>query len=306
VSDPQHPQGASSQSPSSQAPLSLGSILDVLDRSRDGVTLRTQSILRGDAASPPILIPIAVGAPTGLLVAPAPGPAPTPVPTSAPAPAPRQRSEAEATPSATPDAAPGERTTGPVRPQSRLRASARPVASMVSAVVLVLVAWLLVLEPLLGSRPVLVTDDAMVPALRPGDIAFAETPSAPVVPGTIVAVRLDGRRTVTRAIDRAPVPAGATPEERSAAALIVRTDAAPIEQRDTIEAEAFIGVVGAAVPRVGLPLVWLRAPLTHPVGALAVVGLLAVTAVGLGDLRRERRAQRVAAPASPEPQADLT
>jgi 5-(carboxyamino)imidazole ribonucleotide synthase len=39
---------------------------------------------------------------------------------------------------------------------------------------------------------------------------------------------------------------------------------------------------------------------------LDVVGLLAVTAVGLGDLRRERRAQRVAAPASSEPQADLT
>jgi hypothetical protein len=176
----------------------------------------------------------------------------------------------------------------------RLRASARPIATLVTTLVLILTGWLVVLEPLLGARPVLVTDDAMAPALRPGDIAFAEAPVAPVVPGTIVAVRIDGRRSVTRVIERAPVPDAATPAQRSAAPFIVRTDAAPLEQRDTVAADELLGVVGAAVPRVGLPLFWLRSPSSSPLGALAVVGLLGITLLGLDDLRRERRAARAA------------
>jgi hypothetical protein len=181
------------------------------------------------------------------------------------------------------------RTAEPV--MARLRAAARPVSTVVLTTTLVLAAWLLVLEPALGSRPVLVLDDGMSPALRIGDVAFAEEPAGPLVSGSIVAVRIDGRVAVSRLIDRGPVPTDSSTEGRADAPLVVRDDADGLEIRDTVARDELIGVIGAAVPRVGLPVVWLRSPSTAPLGTLAVILLLGVSAVGVLDTVRERAAR---------------
>jgi hypothetical protein len=182
---------------------------------------------------------------------------------------------------------------------ARLRTSARPVATVVTTVALVLGGWLLVLEPALGSSPVLVMDDGMSPALRLGDVAFAEEPTGPLSSGAIVAVRIDGSVEVSRLIDREPVPPGSSAEVRAAASLIVRDDADDLEVREVVAAEDLIGVIGAAVPRVGLPVVWLRSPSTDPLGTFVTLLVLAVTAVGLADARTERRERRAAARSTP-------
>jgi hypothetical protein len=174
---------------------------------------------------------------------------------------------------------------------ARLRAAARPVSTVVLTTTLVLAAWLLVLEPALGSRPVLVLDDGMSPALRIGDVAFAEEPTGPLVSGSIVAVRIDGRVEVSRLIDRGPAPTGPSTDGRAGAPLVVRDDADGLEVRDTVARDELIGVIGAAVPRVGLPVVWLRSPSTAPLGTLAVLLLLGVSAVGVLDTVRERAAR---------------
>jgi hypothetical protein len=172
----------------------------------------------------------------------------------------------------------------------RSRSLARPVATVVTTVTVVLLAWLLVLEPLLGSRPVLVRDDGMSPSLRTGDVAFAEDPAGELTPGTIVAVRVDGRVRVSRLIDRELPPDAPAGEVRTAIRLVLRDDAQGLEDRTVVDADALVGVVGAAVPRVGLPAVWLRAPTSAPLGAALTLALLAVTALGLRDARQERRA----------------
>jgi hypothetical protein len=174
----------------------------------------------------------------------------------------------------------------------RLRGLARPVSTVVVTTTLVLLGWLLVLEPALGSRPVLVMDDGMSPALRIGDVAFAEEPVGPLASGAIVAVRSDGRVEVTRLIDREPVPAGASAEARADAPLVVRDDAAGLEVRVVVPRDALIGVIGAAVPRVGLPAVWLRSPTTAPLGTLLVLLVLWVSAIGIADGARERAERR--------------
>jgi len=181
---------------------------------------------------------------------------------------------------------------------ARLRGLARPVSTVVVTTTLVLCGWLLVLEPALGSRPVLVMDDGMSPALRIGDVAFAEGPSGPLVSGAIVAVRIDGRVGVSRLIDREQVPAGSDAEVRAAAPLVVRDDAEGLEVRVVIPRDALIGVIGAAVPRVGLPVVWLRSPTTAPLGTLMVLLLAGVTVLGVVDGARERAARRRTAPPS--------
>jgi len=181
---------------------------------------------------------------------------------------------------------------------ARLRDLARPVSTVVVTTTLVLCGWLLVLEPALGSRPVLVMDDGMSPALRVGDVAFAEGPSGPLVSGAIVAVRIDGRVGVSRLIDREQVPAGSDAEVRAAAPLVIRDDAEGLEVRAVIPRDALIGVIGAAVPRVGLPVVWLRSPTTAPLGTLMVLLLAGVTVVGVVDGARERAARRRTAPPS--------
>jgi hypothetical protein len=185
----------------------------------------------------------------------------------------------------------------PVAPASptgvaRLRGLARPVSTVVLTTTFVLLGWLLVLEPALGSRPVLVMDDGMSPALRVGDVAFAEDPSGPLVSGAIVAVRIDGRVDVTRLIDREQVPPGASAETRADAPLVVRDDAEGLEVRVIVARDEMVGVIGAAVPRVGLPVVWLRSPTSAPLGTLFVLLLLGVTAVGATDALRERTARR--------------
>ena len=181
---------------------------------------------------------------------------------------------------------------------ARLRDLARPVSTVVVTTTLVLCGWLLVLEPALGSRPVLVMDDGMSPALRVGDVAFAEGPSGPLVSGAIVAVRIDGRVGVSRLIDREQVPAGSDAEVRAAAPLVIRDDAEGLEVRAVIPRDALIGVIGAAVPRVGLPVVWLRSPTTAPLGTLMVLLLAGVTVLGVVDGARERAARRRTAPPS--------
>ncbi len=175
---------------------------------------------------------------------------------------------------------------------ARLRGLARPVSTVVLTTTFVLLGWLLVLEPALGSRPVLVMDDGMSPALRVGDVAFAEDPSGPLVSGAIVAVRIDGRVDVTRLIDRDQVPPGASAETRADAPLVVRDDAEGLEVRVIVARDQMVGVIGAAVPRVGLPVVWLRSPTSAPLGTLFVLLLLGVTAVGATDALRERTARR--------------
>ena len=181
---------------------------------------------------------------------------------------------------------------------ARLRDLARPMSTVIVTTTLVLCGWLLVLEPALGSRPVLVMDDGMSPALRVGDVAFAEEPSGPLVSGAIVAVRIDGRVGVSRLIDREQVPAGSDAEVRAAAPLVIRDDAEGLEVRAVIPRDALIGVIGAAVPRVGLPVVWLRSPTTAPLGTLMVLLLAGVTVVGVVDGARERAARRRTAPPS--------
>lgn len=171
----------------------------------------------------------------------------------------------------------------------RLRATARPFGTVVATVTVVLLAWLLVLEPLLGSTPVLIRDDGMSPSLRIGDVAFAEDPVGQLASGAIVAVRVDGRVRVSRLIDR-EVPAD-TPASgaREAVRLVLRDDGEELSERTVVDADALVGVIGAAVPRVGLPAVWLRAPLSAPLGAAVTIVLLGVTVVGLRDAQQERR-----------------
>ena len=172
---------------------------------------------------------------------------------------------------------------------SLLRSAARPVATVVITVTGVMLILLLVLEPLLGARPVLVRDDGMSPSLRVGDVAFAEEPTGPLASGAIVAVRVDGRVRVSRLIDSEVSEDVPREEARASARLVLRDDAQDLSERTVVDADALVGVVGAAVPRVGLPAVWLLAPAGSPLGALSVAAVIAVTAVGLRDARRERR-----------------
>ncbi len=172
---------------------------------------------------------------------------------------------------------------------SWLRGVARPVAALVLTAAAVLGGWLLVLEPALGSSPVLVRDESMSPSLRIGDVALAVEPDGPLGAGAIVAARVDGRTVVTRVIGREDVPPDAGTEARAAAGLVVRADGEPLEVSAVVPLDDVIGEVGAAVPRVGLPVVLLRDPGTAPLGTLLVLVMLAVTAVGVVELARERR-----------------
>ncbi len=239
-------------------------LLRDLESARDEALDRVDASLRGD-------------------VPPAPAVGRTP-PDSPEPPARTTRSE-----SPTPTSAPV--SSGPARP-SRLAALARPVAALVLTAAAVLGAWLLVLEPALGSRPVLVRDEAMSPSLRTGDVALAVDPDGPLGEGAIVAVRRDGRATVTRVIGREDVPVTADPEARAAAGYVVRADGEPLEVSHVVPVADVLGEVGAAVPRVGLALVLLRDPSSSPGGALVVLALLALTVVGARDIARERRGPR--------------
>jgi hypothetical protein len=187
---------------------------------------------------------------------------------------------------------PADAPTGATFIPARLRRLARPVATVVVTMVLVLGGWLGVLEPLLGSRPVVVTDDGMSPALRVGDVAFVEAPSGPLVSGAIVAVRVDGRVVVSRLIEREPAADGAGPEARDDAPIVVRDDADDLTVRTVVARDELLGVIGAAVPRIALPVVWLRSPGTTPLGALFVLLVLGVTVLGAADAWRERTARR--------------
>lgn len=193
--------------------------------------------------------------------------------------------------SAPPTRTPGPASPGPARP-GPLAAVARPVAALVLTAAAVLGVWLLVLEPALGSRPVLVRDEAMSPSLRTGDVALAVDPDGPLGAGAIVAVRRDGRAIVTRVIGSEEVPVTADPEARAAAGYVVRADGEPLEVSHVVPAADVLGEVGAAVPRVGLPLVLLRDPASSPAGTLVVLALLVLTLVGARDLARERRGPR--------------
>ncbi len=243
----------------------LDRLLRELDAARGAALARADAALRGRMPSEPRSGPVAV--PQAAPVAPA---AP-PVSASGPAPGPA----------------------APPSPASRwLHTAARPVAALVLTAVAVLGGWLLVLEPALGSRPVLVRDEMMSPSLRTGDVALAVAPDGPLGAGAIVAVRRDDRTVVTRVIGREDVPADAPVEARAAAGLIVRADSEPLEVSAAVPLDDLVGEVGAAVPRVGLPVVLLADPTGSPLGALLVLVLLALTAVGAADLVRERRTAR--------------
>jgi hypothetical protein len=203
---------------------------------------------------------------------------------------------------------PPSRSAAPSAPPSvplgvRLRRAARPVASVVVTMTLVLSGWLLVLEPLLGSLPVVITDDGMSPALRIGDVAFVEAPPGPLGTGAIVAVRRDGRIDVSRLIDREPVAGGTGADVPAAAPLVLRDDEEDVSVRVVVESDQLLGVIGAAVPRVGLPVVWLRSPTTAPLGTVLVLLVLAVTVLGLTDGARAWWRRR-SAPAHQEHEAE--
>jgi len=174
----------------------------------------------------------------------------------------------------------------------RTLGAARSTAVVVLTLFVVLGGWLLVLEPLLGSRPVLVSDERMAPSLRAGDVAIADRGDAPVVVGSIVAARVDGRVRVTRVVDRVPAAPDASDEERAAVPLILLADGDPIGTGVEVERDDVIGVVGSAVPRIGLPFVWLRSPTTAPVGTLVVLVVMGLTGIGLRELVLERRERR--------------
>jgi hypothetical protein len=244
------------------ASIELGRILDGLGDARREVIVRSERLLR--ATDPTVEMPTIPAPLSGTSVS---DPAMTAAPSMAAAPAPAT-SRARA---------------------RRLRATARSVATVVATVTVVLLAWLMVLEPLLGSTPVLIRDDGMSPSLRIGDVAFAEDPVSQLTSGAIVAVRVDGRVRVSRLIDReVPTDTPAT-GAREAVRLVLRDDAEELSERTVVDADALVGVIGAAVPRVGLPAVWLRAPLSAPLGAAVTLALLGVTVVGLRDAQQERR-----------------
>jgi hypothetical protein len=269
------PRGGRPDSPS----IELGRILDELDRARRSASARSRDLIghARPSSTASLLAPLGEPAPPervtderagGMATAPILRPA---VPFGAPA---------------------AHRAAGRSALVVRLRGLARPVSTVIVTTTLVLCGWLLVLEPALGSRPVLVRDDSMSPTLRVGDVAFAEEAEGSLASGTIVAVRRDGRVDVTRLIDREQVPPGSDPATRAAAPLVVRDDAEGLDVRAVVARDDLNGVIGAAVPRVGLPVVWLRSPTTAPLGTLAVLFLLGVTALGVVDGIRERVARR--------------
>lgn len=256
--------------------IEFGRILDGLSDARREVTLRSERLLR--ATDPSVAMPTVPAPVRGTAMA---VPAATSAPSMARAPA----------------AAPA---TSRARVR-RLRAAARPVATVVATVTVVLVAWLMVLEPLLGSTPVLVRDDDMSPSLRIGDVAFAEDPASQLTSGAIVAVRVDGRVRVSRLIDREFATETSATGAREAVRLVLRDDGEELSERTVVDADALVGVIGAAVPRVGLPAVWLRAPLSAPLGAAVTLALLGVTVVGLRDAQQERRGVSGRSRPSPPP-----
>jgi hypothetical protein len=185
----------------------------------------------------------------------------------------------------------GEPPRGTIGP-GRVVAAARSTAVMVLTLVMVLSVWLFVLEPLLGSRAVLVRDGLMEPSLRTGDVAIAARLDGTPAVGDIVAARIDGRVAVTRVVDRRPSAPGATAEQRAAAPLVLLADGQALGTGVEVMREDVIGVVGAAVPRIGLPIAWLRAPTAAPLGTLLVLVVGGFTGVGVRQLIRERQAVR--------------
>ena len=280
----------------------LDRLLHELEAARRAALGRVEAALRGDVrpapaartpAAPtpePSAPPEPVPAPVGSAPAPAPVPAPTPVPLGS-----RPPIDLDAVaPRWNPPASQSASTPVADRPRvvALVTAVARPAAALLLTAALVLGGWLGLLEPALGSRPVLVRDEAMSPSLRTGDVALAVAPDGPLGAGAIVAARLDGRTVVTRVIGREGVPADAGAEARAAAGYVVRADGEPLEVTHVVAAADVRGEVGAAVPRVGLPLVLLAHPTRAPLGTLVVVGLLALTGVGAAELARERRGPR--------------
>lgn len=259
-------------------------LLRRLEDARGEALARADAALRGDAPTGPQVPPRDAAPP------PTDAPADTPVRPEAPAaPPPWRTIELPPTAPSSLPTVPARRDR-PVSPALRaLRGIARPVAALVLTATAVLGGWLLVLEPALGSRPVLVRDEAMSPSLRTGDVALAVAPEGPLGAGTIVAVRLDGRTAVTRVIGREEVPVEAGTAARAAAGLVVRADGEPLEVSTVVPLDDVVGEVGAAVPRVGLPVVLLRDPGTAPVGTLVVVALLGLSGLGVVELARERR-----------------
>jgi hypothetical protein len=280
----------------------LDRLLHALEAARRAALGRVEAALRGDAPPSPVARTPAgrapgpsapaepVAAPAVSAPAPAPAPAPTPVPLGS-----RPPIDLDAVARRW-DPRPAEPSTIPGADRPRVMALvtavARPVAALVLTAAVVLGGWLGLLEPALGSRPVLVRDEAMSPSLRTGDVALAVDPDGPLGAGAIVAARLDGRTVVTRVIGREDVPVDAGAEARAAADYIVRADGEPLEVTHVVAAADVRGEVGAAVPRVGLPLVLLAHPTRAPLGTLVVVGLLALTGVGAAELARERRGPR--------------
>jgi hypothetical protein len=178
----------------------------------------------------------------------------------------------------------------------RIVALARSTAVVVLTLATVLCAWLFVLEPLLGSRAVLVRDGLMEPSLRTGDVAIAARRDGPLAIGDIVAARIDGRVVVTRVVDRRASAPGASAEERAAAPVVLLADGQALGTGVEVARTDVIGVVGSAVPRIGLPIAWLRAPTATPLGTLLVLVLGGFTGIGVRELLRERQVARGTTP----------
>jgi signal peptidase len=134
---------------------------------------------------------------------------------------------------------------------------------------------------LLGWQPRLITSGSMAPTIRPGDVVLTAPVDAPaaLVAGRVVAVTdpsLPEGGYLHRVVGR-----------DAAGNLITQGDANPTPDHPTVNPDRLEGEMRLLVPRVGLPLHWLRqGELVPP------VTLVMGTALALAALRRRTPPER--------------
>jgi signal peptidase I len=173
----------------------------------------------------------------------------------------------------------------------RTRRSIRPAVALVCwtylSVSLALVAWVAVAAVSTGWRPTLVVSDSMSPGMHAGDVVLYDTRSASTAGvGSVVVFSADrGEQVIHRIV---AIEAGGV--------VITKGDANGSTDR-VIDAGRVDGLVRLMVPRVGLPLLWLRT------GNHALFGAWLVATIGAiaGATPTVRR--RLPGPAAPTPRA---